>query len=55
MIDIKSKKHCSNNYQKQEHNNRVLYRLERKIEKLMHIISIVSVTPCIIVLIIWAF
>jgi len=55
MIDIKSKKSCSNNYQKKEHNNKVLYRLERKIEKLMHIISIVSAAPCIIVLIIWVF
>ena len=53
MTDIKSKKHY--NYQKQEYNKKVLYRLESKIEKLMHIASIVTVAPCIIILIGWVF
>ncbi|GAH63367.1 unnamed protein product, partial [marine sediment metagenome] len=55
MTDIKSKKHCSDNYQKQEYNKKVLYRLENKIKKLMHIVSIATITPCIIILIIWVF
>lgn len=54
-MDIKSKKQLNNSYQKQESNKKVLYELERKIEKLMYIISAVTVTPCIIILIIWVF
>jgi len=54
-MDIKSKNQCNNNYQKQEHNNKVLYRLEHKIEKLMHVVSTVTAAPCIIILIIWVF
>jgi len=54
-MDIKSKKQLNNSYQKQESNKKVLYELERKIEKLMYIISAVTVTPCIIISIIWVF
>ncbi len=51
-MDIKSKKQFNNNYQKQESNNKALCRLERKIEKLMYIVSTVTVAPCVIILII---
>ena len=54
-MDIKSKKQFNNNYQKQESNNKALCRLERKIEKLMYIVSTVTVAPCVIILIIWVF
>ena len=54
-MDIKSKKLSGSNNQMQARNNNILYRLERKITKLMHIISMVSVAPCVVALIGWVF
>jgi len=48
-------KKSSNIYQKKEDNNEALGRIECKIEKLMNIISLVSVAPCVIILIAWVF
>ncbi|GAI83778.1 unnamed protein product, partial [marine sediment metagenome] len=54
-MEIKSKNQSNNNYQKQESNIKALCELERKIEKLMYIVSTVTVTPCVIILIVWVF
>lgn len=54
-MDIKSRTRCDIDYKSQKRNNKILYRIEHKIEKLMNIISIVSIAPCIIVLVFWVF
>ena len=54
-MHIKSKNRYDSNYRKQEPYNEVLHKLEHEIEKLMDVVSTITITPCIIILIIWVF